>query len=141
MKLEMVQRTVRVASYIGLALQLATVALWIPAWSGRSLSGTFPMVTATTLMVVTLGLQLLVIVMPMLPNGRTAVSVGRFGSDAMLWIIISTMLPGLLWHYLAGLAASPMRYLLTGFITPLFLSTALLAAWVWQHRRGAQPLA
>ncbi len=98
------------------------------------------MVAATTLMVVTLGLQLLYIVMPMIPNGRTVVSVGRFGPDGMLWIIMSTMLPGVVWHYLAGLAASPMRYLMTGFVTPLYLSTALLVAYVWQQRRGAQPL-
>ena len=141
MKIETVQRIVRVAAYIGLAVQLATLALWIPSWSGRSLSGTGPMATATAVMIVTLGLQLLVVMMPIVPNGRAAVSVGKLGPDGWSWIIVSTMLPGALWHYLAGLAASPMRYLMTGFVTPLFLSAALYAALAWQQRRGAQPLA
>jgi len=141
MKIETVQRIVRVAAYIGLAIQLAALALWIPSWSGRSLSGTVPMATATAVMIVTLGLQALVIIMQISPNGRGPISVGRLGPDGLSWVIVSTMLPGVLWHYLAGLAASPMRYLMTGFVTPLFLSTALLAAQAWHQRRGARPLA
>lgn len=136
MKVENVQRLVRVASYIGLALQLATIALWIPAWSGRTPSGTFPMVTATTVMVGTLALQLLFILVPLIPNGRTPVAVGKLGPDGLMWIIVSTMIPGVLWHYLAGLAAPPMRDIMTGFVTPLFLTVLLLISREVQNRRA-----
>lgn len=74
--------------------------------------------------------------MPLIPNGRTPVSVGKLGPNGLLWIIVSTTIPGVLWHYLAGLAAAPMRDIMTGFVTPLFLSVLLIFSWEVQSRRA-----
>lgn len=126
MKQQTVQRIVWTASYIGLAVDVATIVIVASAWSGLSLTGAFFTTTATVLMIATLALQATFLIMQLFPNGRGMVPVPKLGPDGWLWVIASTAIPGVLWHNLAALAVPFMGLIMPGFVTPL-LNCLLLA--------------
>lgn len=135
MKQQTVQRIVWAASYIGLAVDLATVVIVVMAWSGLSLTGVFVTTTATALMVATMALQATFLIVQQFPNGRAMVPVPMLGSDGWFWVIVSTSIPGVLWHNLAALAVPFMRLIMPGFTTPLFTCLLFTIARGIQLRR------
>lgn len=137
MKQQTVQRIVWTASYIGLAVNVATLVIVVSAWSGLSLSGAFITTTATALMIATLALQATFLIMQMFPNGRAMVPVGMLGPDGWSYVIISTAIPGALWHDLAELAIPFMGLIMPGFTTPLFTCVLLFVGRLVQQRRMA----
>jgi hypothetical protein len=137
MKQKTVQRIVWAASIIGLAVDVVALVIVVSAWSGLSVSGPFVTATATAAMIATLALQATFVIMQLFPNGRATVPVGMFGPDGWSYVIISTAIPGALWHELAALAFPYMRLIMPGFITPLFISVLLLVGRVMHQRRIA----
>ena len=110
-------------------------AILLCSWLG--LSGTFLVIAATTVMVLTLALQIGYVVLQIFPQGRTPVAIPVMGPDAWLTVLISTALPGVLWHYLAALALPPMQLIMPSFVTPVFNVVLLLLARELQQRRSA----
>jgi hypothetical protein len=135
MKQKTVQRIVWVASSIGLAVDVVALVIVASAWSGLSVSGAFIKTTATAVMVATLALQVAFVIVQLFPNGRAMVPVRMFGADAWEFVIVSTAIPGVLWHELAELALPSMRLIMPGFTTPLFTSLLLLVGRLVQQRR------
>jgi hypothetical protein len=115
---------------------------------GLGLTGT-PAATltlaATSIMILTLVLQLAFIVAQLFASGRAAVPIEYFGADAWPTIIVATGMPGVFWHNLATLAAPPVNLIMPGFVTPLFTVVLLLFARQIQQRNdrhligGANP--
>lgn len=107
---------------LGLAVWLGPPVIAALDWAGvpKAFLGT----AATTIMVVTLAVQLAFLLTQMLPEGRQLIPIRFLGPDAWFAITTATMMPGVLWHYLAGLAAPFMRGIMPGFVTPAL--TALL---------------
>ena len=101
---------------LGLAVLLGPLVIAAVDWAGVSTAslGT----AATTIMVVTLAVQLAFLVTQVLPEGRQLIRVRFLGPDAWFATITCTMMPGVLWHYLAGLSAPFMRGIMPGFVTP-----------------------
>jgi hypothetical protein len=60
-----------------------------------------------------------------------------FGPDAWEFVIVSTAIPGVLWHELAELAIPSMRLIMPGFTTPLFTCLLLLVGRLMQQRHIA----
>ena len=137
MKQQTVQRIVWAASIIGLAVDVAALGIVASAWSGLSVSGSFVTIMATAVMIATLALQVTFVIVQLFPNGRAMIPVRMLGPDGWEFVIVSTALPGVLWHSLAPLAIPFMRLIMPGFITPLFTSLLLLVGRVIQQRRMA----
>jgi len=137
MKQKTVQCIVWAASIIGLAVDVVALVIVASAWSGLSVSGAFVTTTATAVMIATLVLQATFVIVQLFPNGRATVPVGALGPDGWSYVIISTAIPGALWHDLGALADPFMRVIMPGFITPLFISLLLLIGRVMQQRRMA----
>lgn len=118
---------------IALVMWFGTLAVAGLVWYGALVPST-PVVAATTIMVVTLGLQLAFIITQMLPEGRTLISVRFCGPDAWFLIISATLLPGALWHLLAGVAAPFMQGIMSGFATPVLTAALLMIGRLIQQR-------
>jgi hypothetical protein len=134
MKEQTVQRIVWTASYIGLAVDVATLVMVGLVWSGHSFTGAFVTSTATALMIATLALQGIFIVMQLFPNGQAMVPGRLLGPDGWSFVIASTAIPGVLWHNLAALAIPAMRLIMPGFTTPLLTCLLLLVVRRLQQR-------
>jgi hypothetical protein len=137
MKQKTVQSIVWAASIIGLAVDVVALVIVASAWSGLSVSGAFVKTTATAVMIATLALQATFVIAQVFPNGRAMVPVRMFGPDAWEFVIVSTAIPGVLWHELAELAIPSMRLIMPGFTTPLFTCLLFLVGRVMQRRRMA----
>jgi len=135
MKEQTVQGIVWTASYIGLAVDVATLVMVGLVWSGHSLTGAFVTSTATALMIATLALQTTFVILQPFPNGQAIVFGRMLGPDGWAFVIASTAIPGVLWHNLAALAIPSMRLIMPGFTTPLFMCLLLLIARRLQQRR------
>ena len=107
---------------LGLAVWLGPLVIAALDWAG--VPATSLGTAATAIMVTTLAVQFAFIVTQILPEGRRLIPVRFLGPDAWLAIVTATMMPGVLWHYLAGLSAPFMRGIMPGFVTPAL--TALL---------------
>jgi hypothetical protein len=138
MKPEIVKRIVWTASYIGVAVDVASLVIAVSAWSGLSLSGSFVTTTATALMIATLALQATFVIVQLFPNGRAKVPVPVLGLDGWFFVITSTAIPGVLWHNLAALAFPFMRLIMPGFATPLLTGVLLMGGRLVQRRRMAE---
>ncbi len=135
MKEQTVQRIVWTASYIGLAVDVATLVMVGSVWSGHSLTGAFVTSTATALMIATLALQATFVIVQLFPNGQAIVPGRMLGPDGWTFVIATTMMPGGLWHNLAALAIPSMRLIMPGFTTPLLTCLLLLIVRRLQQRR------
>ncbi len=125
-----------VASILAAITNLGAPVVLGLAW--RGVSGTPIAIAATTVMILTLALQLAFVVLQMFPGGRTPIVIRTMGHDAWLAIIILTALPGVLWHYLAAIALPPMQLVMPGFMTPLGNVVLLVIARELQQRRSAK---
>ncbi len=137
MKQKTFQRIVWVASIIGLAVDVVALVIVASAWSGLSVSGAFVTTTATAVMIATLALQATFVIVQLFPNGRAMIPVRMLGPDAWEFVIVSTAIPGVLWHELAKLAIPSMRLIMPGFTTPLFTCLLFLVGRLVQQRRIA----
>ena len=134
MQLRTVGRIVRATVIVGIILQAATIAIAALAFAERG--GTpFVSTAATVVMVATLALLATFVVVQLFPNGRAHVPVLTATNDGWTLTIMSTMVPGALWHPLGDLAGSPMNLIMSGFATPLFLSLFLVVGRQLQLRR------
>jgi hypothetical protein len=116
---------------VALAAWFGTLAVVGILWSG----GTLPSTTApTAIMIATLAIQLAFVFTQMTPAGRGLVKVRYFGPDAWFAIIIFTMMPGVLWHVLAGVAAPFMRGIMPGYTTPLITGFLFMIGRLIQQR-------
>ena len=119
-------------SILGAAIFLGTFVV-----VGLSLTRTTPGTltgAATTIMIVTLVLQLAFVLAQLFPAGRMAIPARFYGPDAWFTVIILTGLPGVFWHRLADLAGTPMTLIMPGFVTPLVISVLLMIARQIQQR-------
>lgn len=124
------------ASILAALTNLGAPAVLGVAWMG--MSGTPIAIAATTVMILTLALQLAFVVLQMLPGGRTPIAIRAMGHDAWLTIIVLTALPGVLWHYLAAIALPPMQLVMPGFMTPLGTVVLFILARELYLRRSAK---
>ncbi|HXG69617.1 MAG TPA: hypothetical protein VNJ04_03280 [Gemmatimonadaceae bacterium] len=138
MSQQTVQRIVWGAAYTGLVVDVAAIVIAVSVWSGLSVSGAFSTAAATAVMIATLALQLTFVTVQMFPNGRAVVPVPNLGPDGWFWVILSTAIPGVLWHTLADLAIPGMRLIMPGFATPLLTCLLLLVGRRMQLRRRAE---
>ncbi len=95
-------------------------------------------------MLVTVAVQLAFIVAQTFPEGRQLIRIRFLGPDAWLAIVTFTMMPGVLWHYLAGLSAPFMRGVMPGFLTPaitalLFMIARLIQQGNYRQLRAGSP--
>ncbi|CAN5398005.1 hypothetical protein BH09GEM1_BH09GEM1_27920 [soil metagenome] len=116
---------------LGLAVWLGPLVIAALDWRGVPKPSL--VAAATTIMVVTLAVQLAFLVTQVLPEGRQLVRIRFFGPDAWFAIITSTMMPGVLWHYLGGLAAPFMRGIMPGFVTPVLIAVLFMIARLVQQ--------
>ncbi len=123
------------ATILGLLNFVGTPAVLLYSWLG--LSTTFSAVAATSVMILTLVLQIGYVAMQTFADGRTPVAIRMMGPDAWLAVLILTSLPGVLWHTLAALALPPMQLIMPGYVTPVFNVLLLLLARELRHRRSA----
>ena len=124
------------ASILAALTNLGAPAVLGLAWMG--MSGTPIAIAATTVMILTLALQLAFVVLQMFPGGRAPIAIRTMGHDAWLTIIVLTALPGVLWHYLAAIALPPMQLVMPGFMTPLGNVVLFMIARELYLRRSAK---
>ena len=124
------------ASIIAAITNLGAPAVLGLSWMG--MSGPPIAIAATTVMILTLALQVAFVVLQIFPGGRTPIAIRMMGHDAWITIIVLTALPGVLWHYLAAIALPPMQLIMPGFITPLANVVLFVIARELYHRRSAK---
>ena len=123
----------------------ATILAWINSIAGPTIllcswlgmSGMPIAFAATTVMILTLALQVAFVAVQAFQEGRAPVAIRTMGSDAWFTILVFTAIPGVLWHNLAALAFPPMQLVLPGYITPVFNVVLLLIVRELRQRRGA----
>ena len=130
------RRIALLATVLALINNVAAPAILLGSWLG--MSGTFIAVAATSVMILTLGLQVGFVAVQMFPDGRTPIAIRMMGPDAWLTVLILTALPGVLWHNLAALAFPPMPLIMPGYTTPLLNVVLLLIARRLQQWRSAR---
>ncbi|CAN5899781.1 hypothetical protein BH11GEM1_BH11GEM1_36400 [soil metagenome] len=122
---------------------LACLAVALLAWLGTLVIPAFDWLgvptssmsdAATAIMIVTLALQLAFILTQMLPEGRSLIRIRYLGPDAWFAILSMTLLPGVLWHYLRGMAAPFMHGIMPGFATPLLNAVLFMIGRLIQQR-------
>ena len=123
------------ATVLGLINFVGAPAVLVCSWLG--LSSTFVAVAATSVMILTLALQIGYVGLQTFPDGRTPVAIRMMGPDAWLTVLILTALPGALWHSMAGLALPPLQLIMPSYVTPVFNVVLLLLARELQQRRSA----
>lgn len=123
MKKQLINHVVHAAAYSALALAVTTLAVVALRWKGFS-GGILPSI-ASIAMVATFVLQFTFVVVQLLPNGRTMVRV-RFLGDGWLLVVMSTLLPGVLWAPLGDTAGPPMSNVMNSLVSPAFLSLLLV---------------
>ena len=123
------------ATVLGLLNNVAAPTILLSSWLG--MSGRFIAVAATTVMILTLALQIAFVTVQTFQDGRTPIAIRVMGPDAWLTVLILTALPGVLWHHLAALALPPMQLLMPSYVTPLFNVVLLIAVRELQKRRSA----
>ena len=124
------------ASILAAITNLGAPAVLGLSWMGMSSPSVA--IAATTVMIMTLVLQVAFVVLQMFPGGRTPIAIRMMGHDAWLAIVVLTTLPGVLWHYLAAIALPPMQLVMPGFMTPLGNVVLLVIARELQQRRSAK---
>ncbi|MDQ2667862.1 MAG: hypothetical protein M3Z05_17865 [Gemmatimonadota bacterium] len=138
----MMRRFTVVCLVLGFAVWLAPLAIAALDWAGSPTSSLAS--AATTTMLVTVAVQLAFIVAQTFPEGRQLIRIRFLGPDAWLAIVTFTMMPGVLWHYLAGLSAPFMRGVMPGFLTPaitalLFMIARLIQQGNYRQLRAGSP--
>ena len=128
------QRIALLATVLGLVNFVAAPTVLICAWSG--MSGRSIGVAATTVMVLTLALQIAFVAMQAFQGGRTPIAIRMMGPDAWYTVLVLTALPGVLWHSLAVLALQPMQLIMPSYVTPLFNVVLLVGVRELQRRRS-----
>jgi hypothetical protein len=129
------RRIALVATVLGIISNLGAPTILLCSWIG--MSGPFIALGATSVMILTLALQIAFVTVQAFPNGRTPIPIQMMGQDAWLTVIILTALPGVLWHYLAALALPPMQLIMPGYVTPLVNVVLLVIVRAAQQRRSA----
>jgi hypothetical protein len=129
------RRIALLATVLGIIANLGAPAILLCSWLG--MSDAFIAVGATSVMILTLALQIAFVAMQAFQNGRTPIPVRMMGPDAWLTVIILTALPGVLWHRLAALALPPMQLIMPGYVTPLVNVVLLVLVREAQQRRSA----
>jgi hypothetical protein len=137
MKVQTVRRVVSTAAIVGIAIDVAAVAIFVAERSGRS--GSFITAAATVAMIATLMLQATFVVVQLFANGRAMIPLRWLGPDGWFVVIASTAIPGVLWPNMAAMAVSSMRVVMPGFVTPLVVCVLLLFGRTVQQRRLRAP--
>ena len=130
------RRIALLATVLALINIVGAPTILLCSWLG--ISGTSIAVAATSVMILTLALQVGFVAVQMFPDGRTPIAIRIMGPDAWVTVLIMTALPGVLWHYLAALAFPPMSLIMPGYMTPLFNVVLLLIARGLQQWRSAR---
>ena len=130
-----VRRIALSATILALINNVAAPTVLLCSWLG--LSGISIAVAATTVMILTLALQVAFVAVQAFQDGRAPVAIRTMGTDAWFTILVLTAVPGVLWHNLAALAFPPMQLVLPGYITPVFNVVLLIFVRELRQRRDA----
>lgn len=101
-------------------------------WFGITAPGIMPL--ATTVMILTLALQLAFIMTQLVPEGRQLVDMRFFGPDVWMSILSLTIMPGVLWHHISAFAATFMQGIMPGYATPALNALLFMIARLVQQR-------
>jgi len=128
------------AVFFGAASVRALGLIGVPATSLK--------LASSSIMILTLVLQLAFVIAQLSPAGRAPVPLRGFGSDAWPSVLIATGMPAVFWHNLAGFAGSPINLIMPGFVTPMVTMVLFLGGREIQQRtlrnrseRGQAPVA
>lgn len=128
------RRIALAASILALANVAAVLAILVCSWMG--LGGAFVAVAATSVMILTLALQIASVAVQAFHDGRVPIAIRGMGHDAWFTVLILTAIPGALWHSVAALAFPPMQLIMPNQVTPLFNVLLLVIVREHRHRRS-----
>jgi hypothetical protein len=123
---------VRACCIVAIAAFFGTIGIVILGWLG--VPATSLRIAAATIMVLTLILQLAFVIAQMFASGRAPIPIQHLGTDAWMFVIVASGVPGAFWSNLAAFAGRPLDLIMPGFATPLFNAVLFTFARMLQQR-------